>query len=109
MLKENNSPYNVGQAPPPVLDLDVSTQIKRYKDEENTHKAPHVLPFNFNAASEVISELYKNLLQLRKMLIEAESNPTVKRKGINPILAVVDNIGAEITQTLPELLDKLEL
>ena len=103
------NPYNIGVASKPITDFDVSAQIKKYEDEAATHEAPQVLPFNFNSANELISKLYLDLLELRAMFITAESNSQVKAKYLEPIYKVIDNIGAEITQNIPELLDKLAL
>jgi hypothetical protein len=103
------NPYSIGVAPKPITDFDVSAQTKRYKDEELTHKAPQVLPFNFDSANELISKLYIDLLELRAMFQAAESNSQVKSKNLRPIYKVIDDIGTEITQNIPELLDKLAL
>ena len=103
------NPYRVGIAADPINDLDVSNQVQKYKDEEASYKAPQVLPFNFNGAQELISILYKDLLDIRNMVLAAERNPLVKTKYTAPILKVIDNIGNEILQDIPELLDKLQL
>lgn len=104
------NPYNLGVAPKPNYDLDTGSQVAKYRqEEEDTHKAPQSLPFNFDVAYELTSKLYQDLLELRKMIISAETNPTVKRKNLTPIYSIIDNIGKEITQTIPELLDKLKL
>jgi hypothetical protein len=89
--------------------LDTGSQIAKYRQEEETHRAPQSLPFNFDVAYELTSKLYQDLLEFRKMIISAENNPTVKRKNLAPIYGIIDNIGKEITQTIPELLDKLKL
>ncbi len=43
------------------------------------------------------------------MLIEAEKKPQVKSSSIKPILNIIDDIGNQFLQTIPELLDKLKL
>jgi hypothetical protein len=103
------NPYNLGVASKPIHDLDVTSQFSRYKQDEETHKAPQVLPFNFNAANELMSTLFQDLIALRKMFVAAENNSQVKSKNLTPIYKVIDNIGEEITQTIPELLDNLKL
>lgn len=103
------NPYSIGVAPKPINDLDVSAQTKRYKEEEASQKAPQVLPFNFNSANELMSKLFLDLLELRKMFADAENNSQVKSKNLRPIYKIIDNIGTEITQDIPELLDKLAL
>jgi hypothetical protein len=103
------NPYSVGIAPNPINDLDTQSQVQKYKDEEKTHIAPQVLPFDLNGSQELISALYKDLLAIRNMILAAEKNPQVKTKYTKPILKVIDNIGNEILQDIPELLDKLQL
>ena len=104
-----SNPYSVGIASVPVNDLDISNQFTKYKEEEKGHKAPQVLPFNFNAMDELVSILYKDLLAIRKVIMDAEKNSQVNKRYTAPILAVIDNIGNEILQSIPELLDKLEM
>lgn len=103
------NPYSVNIAPNFVSGLDTQSQIRKYKDEEQTHLAPQVMPFDFNGSQELISALYKDLLALRNMVLAAEKNSLIKTKYTNPILKIVDNIGKEILQDIPELLDKLQL
>ena len=103
------NPYSVGIAPNPINNLDTQSQIQKFKDEEATHIAPQVLPFDFDKSQELISMLYKNLLDIRNMVLAAEKNPQVKTRFTRPILNVIDNIGNEILQDIPELLDKLQL
>jgi len=103
------NPYSVGIASVPINDFDASSQVAKYKEEEKGHKAPQVLPFNFNAMDELVSILYKDLLSIRKVIMDAEKNSQVNKKYTTPILDVIDNIGNEILQTIPELLDKLEM
>lgn len=103
------NPYNTGIAPNPIYDLDTQSQMRLYKGEEKTHMAPQVMPFDFNGSQELISKLYKDLLDLRNMIIAAEKNSQIKRKYTDSMLQVIDNIGREILQDIPELLDKVQL
>ena len=103
------NPYNVGIAPNSIRDLDTSNQMSKYKGEEATYIAPQELPFVFNGTREVISSIYKSLLDLRNLVLNAEKNPLVNSEYTQPILQVIDNIGNEILQDIPELLDKLQL
>ena len=111
MSTNPSSPYNVGIAPVPINNsLNTAAQMKKYKEEEETtYKAPQILPFDFNATEELISKLYEDLTLFRIMLEKAKQNPQVKSKNIDPILGVIDNIGVQILQTIPELLDKLKI
>lgn len=103
------NPYNVGIAPNPIYNLDTQNQMRKYRDEEKNHVAPQALPFNFDGSQELISKLYKDLIDLRNMVITAENNSQIKRKYTYSILKVIDNIGKEILQDIPELLDKVQL
>jgi hypothetical protein len=103
------NPYSVGIAPNPINDLDVSSQIQKYKGEEQSHIAPQLLPYVFNGAHEAIGNLYKSLLDLRSLVLNAEKNPQVKSIFTTPILNVIDDIGNKILQDIPELLDNLQL
>jgi hypothetical protein len=102
--------YSVGIAPIPINNsLDTGAQEKRYKEEELSQKAPKILPYNLDAMNELTVKLFGDLLTLRKMLIEAEKKPQVKSSSIQPILGVIDDIGNQFLQTIPELLEKLKL
>jgi hypothetical protein len=103
------NPYNVGIATNPKLDFDASSQLSKYKDEEATHIAPQVLPFVFDGTHEFIGNLYKSLLDLRSLIINAEKNPQVNNKYTHPILGVIDDIGNKVLMDIPEMLDKLQL
>ena len=110
MSTNPSSPYSTGIAPIPINNsFNADAQMKKYKEEETTHKAPQILPFDFNATEELISKLYEDLTLFRIMLEKAKQNPQVKSKNIDPILGVIDNIGVQILQTIPELLDKLKI
>jgi len=57
----------------------------------------------------MISAKESSLKEGRAMVLAAEKNPQVKTRFTTPILNVIDNIGNEILQDIPELLDKLQL
>jgi len=104
------SPYSVGTAPIPINNsLDVSAQKKKFEEEELAQKAPKILPYNLDAMNELTVKLFGDLLSLRKMLIEAEKKPQVKSSKVQPILNIIDDIGNQFLQTIPELLEKLKL
>lgn len=110
MSTNPSSPYSVGVASVPINNsFNTAAQMKKYKEEEMTQKAPQILPFDFNASEELISKLYEDLTLFRIMLEKAKQNSQVKSKNIDPILGVIDNIGVQILQTIPELLDKLKI
>lgn len=103
------NPYNTGIAPNPIYDLDTQSQMRKYKGEEKTHMAPPVMPFDFNSSMELISKLYKDLIDLRDMILAAEKNSQIERKYTDSILQVIDNVGREILQDIPEVLAKVQL
>ena len=77
--------------------------------EEAGHKAPKILPFDFNATQELLSRLYIDATMLRDMITTAEKNTQIKKAKIKPVIDAIDNINIQITQTIPELLAILEL
>ena len=79
------------------------------ESEEAGHKAPKILPFNFNAAQELLSRLYIDAIMLKTMITAAEKNTQIKRSKIKPVIDAIDNVNVQITQTIPELLAILEL
>lgn len=57
----------------------VSAFIDANKKDDNT-LAPKLKPFPLNYADEVLSDLYLNSVNLRKIILNAEANPALKEK-----------------------------
>ena len=109
-MNPTTNPYSTQAVSAPINhDMDVTTQINQYKEEEKTHKAPKVLPFSFDSTQEILSQMYENLLTFRKVVNGAEKEARINKGVLNEITKIVDSIGEQILVKLPEQLDKLGL
>lgn len=107
-MVNTTNPYSTQSVTAPINhDMNVSAQVKRYKDEERFHKAPRIVPFDFDASKEILSQMYENLLIFRKSLSSAENNSQINKNVLAAITQIVDNIGEEILVKIPEQLDKV--
>jgi hypothetical protein len=92
-------PYSVGIANNAILhDLDTSSQMNNYKEEEKNQKAPSILPHEMSNAIALLGDTFTSLVKLRQSLHAASQN-----KEINQ--AVVDNISRKIDMINEMLLD----
>lgn len=107
---QNFSPYSTTvQTAAPSLGMDVTSQIKKYQQEELLQKAPKELPFTLDTSMEYIDRAYMSLLNLKKDLIKTGEEPEANKKAVEAAHEVVDSIIENLLITLPEKLDKLYL
>lgn len=57
----------------------VNAFIDANRKDDNT-LAPTLKPFPLNFADEILSDLYLNSVNLRKIILDAETNPALKQK-----------------------------
>ena len=93
----------------PKLNMDVGTQIDRYKEEEAKQKAPLIQPFTLDNSMELLSDIYEKLLDMRKAVEKTAMQPKANKQALAAINSIIENIGKEILMDIPEQLDKLNL
>ena len=105
-----DSPYKTTfSSSAPKLDMDVGTQIDRYKEEEKMQKAPPIQPFTLDSSMELLSDIYKKLIMLRDAVNNTKNQPKANRGALQEINGIIDNIGKQILMDIPEQIDKLNL
>jgi hypothetical protein len=105
-----DSPYKTTfTSASPTLGMDVSSQIDRYKEEEQFQKAPPIQPFTLDNTKELLSGIYEKLSILRKAIDYTMTQPKVDRAALAEINRIIENIGKEILMDIPEQIDKLNL
>jgi hypothetical protein len=107
---QNFSPYSTTtQTAAPALDMDVTNQIKQYKEEEKEHAAPRELPFTLTDSMEHVSAAYISLLKLRQSLAKTSQEPNANNAAIKKAQDTIDSAVKKIVIDLPNDLDKLYL
>lgn len=104
-----NFPHQTQTMAEPTLGFDVQNQIKKYKEEEKTHRAPQELPFDLKSFNEVISQIYDRFLLLNKQLEKLKNEPSAKVGIIGEIQDKLKEISIVLMIEIPESVDKLEL
>jgi TATA-binding protein-associated factor Taf7 len=87
----------------------VTTFINANKRDDNS-QAPDLKPYPLNLADDVLSDMFISAANLRKMLLNAESNPALKKKfigNLNNINKRIDQINRMIVDISQEL-DKIK-
>tara|TARA_R110000796_G_scaffold20781_1_gene61596 strand:- start:877 stop:1227 length:351 start_codon:yes stop_codon:yes gene_type:complete len=108
-MNTNNSPYSTGVANKPVSSqLDIDSQIAKYKEDESTQKAPPILPHELDNIIAALGDTFISLTQLSQMLAVAAQNDEIDKLGINKIIDKVDNAN-QIVLAISEDLDILKV
>lgn len=106
----SNNPYSTTfDSSPPKLNMDVSGQSIKYKDEEMMQKSPRNLPFTGEVLKEYLSVMYINLLSVKKAIDTTSKEPNTDQEAIEEALAVIKEIGQKITIDLSLCIAKLYL
>lgn len=110
MTKSTTSPYSTQPLSSPIQrDMYVGGQVERYKDDEKTQKAPTILPQALDAANEILSEMYIQLMKFKKIIRKAENEPSLNSGKLEAINMLIDTLGKQILNDIPSELDKLAL
>lgn len=109
-MNSSNNPYSTyASNAAPNLNMDVTNQFKNQQKEEIQQKSPKNLPFTGETLKEDISQMYINLMKVRKSIDTTSNEPNVDKQAIEEALKVVDEIGQKITLDLSLSIDKLYL
>lgn len=108
-MNNGNNPYSTGIANKNIThSLDSSTQMPRYKDDDERAIAPPILPHELNEIIEVLGNTFVSLAQLRQMLKNASASDSIDQLGVNKIVEKIDIVN-EIILAIPEDLDILKI
>jgi len=88
---------------------DPSRQLGKIRDEEKTHKAPQLMPYNLSQSQEVLSRMYSDLLKLKAILYKAKSDPEIDTDPIYNMNELIDKMSSMILIDMSNELDKLAL
>lgn len=105
-----DSPYKTTfSSSSPTLGMDVSSQISRYKEEEQQQKAPPIQPYTLDNSKELLSEIYERLIMLRNAVNNTKIQPKTNNAALQEIAKIIENISKEVLMDIPEQIDKLNL
>jgi hypothetical protein len=77
-----------------------------YKRDEETQKAPKVLPFELEQnAKQMLGDLTIKLIDFRNMIHRSDISETDKRA----LDEIIDNVATSFTMTIPKQIDNLYL
>lgn len=108
-MNNGYNPYNTGVASNPVNNqLNVDSQISKYKEEEASQKAPPILPHELDNILAVLGNTFISLTQLSRMLSVASQNGEIDKLVINKIVDKVDKAN-EIILAISQDLDILKV
>ncbi len=108
-MNNGYNPYNTGVASKPINNqLNIDSQISKYKGEEASQKAPAILPHELDDILTVLGNTFISLTQLSQMLSVASQNEEIDKLGINKIVDKVDKAN-EIVLAISQDLDILKV
>lgn len=109
-MNSANNPYSTyASNSAPELNMDITVQLKRSQHEEALQKSQRTLPFTGDKLGEEISQLFINLMKIKKTIDITSNEPNVDKQAIDEALEVIDDITRRITIDLPLYIDKLYL
>jgi len=95
-------PYSVGIASKNIShDMDASSQINKYKEDESQQKAPPTLPYEFDNVTKVLGDTFTSLTELRNILSRASHNDSISKDNVEVIKQKIDKIN-ELILELPQ-------
>lgn len=86
--------------------LDTQRQIDKYKEDEQTQKAPKILPHEMENINKFLGDTFVSLTEIRSILDAAEKNNELNKHAVNNIKEKIDEIN-KIVLEIPEELDKI--
>jgi uncharacterized membrane protein YheB (UPF0754 family) len=105
-----NNPYKTSfMSALPVLDMNVNTQIDRYREEERAQKAPDIYPYTVDSVEERLSQIYGILRELHKTVESTRQEPKINNQALDTIEAIIQDISRKILIDIPAQVDKLKL
>jgi len=108
-MNNGYNPYNTGVASKPVNDqLNIDSQVSKYREEEASQKAPPILPHELDDILTVLGNTFISLTQLSQMLSVASQNEEIDKLGINKIVEKVDKAN-QIILAISQDLDILKV
>lgn len=108
-MNQSENPFYTGIAKKPNIKApDVSDQVKKYKEEEATHKADPILPHQFEHLKELLGDTFVQLAQLQQMLQQAKQAENIDEADVTTLQNKIDRINNLILE-LPCDIDKLAL
>lgn len=109
-MNSSTNPYSTHASnSAPNLNMDVTNQLKNHQQEEMQQKSQKNLPFTSETLEEDLSQMYINLMKVRKTIDTTGNEPGVDKEAIEEALKVIDEIGQKITLDLSLCIDKLYL
>ena len=100
-------PYSMGIADKQFSkDLNPTSQINKYKEDEKLQKAPPILPYDLDTVKQSLGNAFVSLTQVRASLEIAQGNNEVNYGAIDSIKEKIDEIN-KIILDIPEDLDIL--
>lgn len=93
----------------PTLDMDVSSQIDKYKEDEVQQKAQPIQPYTLDNSKELLSQIYERLIMLRNAVNNTKLQPKTNNNALQKISKIIENISKEVLIDIPEQIDKLNL
>jgi len=102
-------PYSMGIADKQFSkDLDPTSQMNKYKEDEKLQKAPPILPYDLDTVKQSLGNAFVSLTQVRASLEIAQGNNEVNYGAIDSIKEKIDEIN-KIILDIPEDLAKISI
>jgi hypothetical protein len=89
-------------------DLDPTSQMNKYKEDEKLQKAPPILPYDLDTVKQSLGNAFVSLTQVRASLEIAQGNNEVNYGAIDSIKEKIDEIN-KIILDIPEDLAKISI